>query len=267
MSQVVIAGDVSGTVTLQAPSTAGTTVLTLPSTSGTLVTTASGTANTATNIAGGSAGEIPFQTASGATSFTGVGTSGQVLTSAGTGTPTWSTPSAGAMSLISTQTASGSSSIAFTGLSGYDKYLLIFTSVYLSNNLSYLNVQFGTGSGPSYITSGCSAADTYIEAAYHGSGYTNSSYIALAGFTFASVYGNPATSISGSSVINNMLQNTNGNTSIVTNYTLVDNGNSAGVGCCNGIAIGNTSVKTAIKIYANNGNITSGIFSLYGISS
>lgn len=36
MSQLVIAGDTSGTVTLQAPSVAGATVLTLPTTSGTL---------------------------------------------------------------------------------------------------------------------------------------------------------------------------------------------------------------------------------------
>ena len=41
MSSVVIAGDTSGTVTLQAPSVAGTTTLTLPSTSGTVVTTGS----------------------------------------------------------------------------------------------------------------------------------------------------------------------------------------------------------------------------------
>jgi hypothetical protein len=39
MSSVVIAGDTSGTVTLQAPSVAGTTTLTLPSTSGTMATT------------------------------------------------------------------------------------------------------------------------------------------------------------------------------------------------------------------------------------
>jgi hypothetical protein len=39
MSSVVIAGDVSGTCTLQAANAAGTTVLTLPTTSGTLVTT------------------------------------------------------------------------------------------------------------------------------------------------------------------------------------------------------------------------------------
>jgi hypothetical protein len=43
MSSVVIAGNTSGTVTLNAPDIAGTTVLTLPTTSGTLVTTAGGT--------------------------------------------------------------------------------------------------------------------------------------------------------------------------------------------------------------------------------
>jgi hypothetical protein len=41
MSSVVISGDTSGTVTLQAPATAGSTILTLPSTSGTVITSAS----------------------------------------------------------------------------------------------------------------------------------------------------------------------------------------------------------------------------------
>jgi hypothetical protein len=39
MSSVIIAGDVSGSVSLVAPSAAGTTTLTLPTTSGTIVTT------------------------------------------------------------------------------------------------------------------------------------------------------------------------------------------------------------------------------------
>ena len=43
MASLIVAGDTSGTVTLQAPAIAGSTVLTLPSTSGTLVTTAGGT--------------------------------------------------------------------------------------------------------------------------------------------------------------------------------------------------------------------------------
>jgi hypothetical protein len=42
MASIVINGDTSGSVTLQAPATAGATVLTLPSTSGTVLTTASG---------------------------------------------------------------------------------------------------------------------------------------------------------------------------------------------------------------------------------
>ena len=40
MSSIVIAGDTSGTVTLQAPAISGTTTLTLPSASGTMLTTA-----------------------------------------------------------------------------------------------------------------------------------------------------------------------------------------------------------------------------------
>jgi hypothetical protein len=39
MSSVIIAGNVSGTITLDAPNIAGTTTLTLPTTSGTIVTT------------------------------------------------------------------------------------------------------------------------------------------------------------------------------------------------------------------------------------
>lgn len=56
MSSVVIAGDVSGTVTLQAPSAAGSTVLTLPSATGTLVGTGTSSQVTqamlSTNVAG-----------------------------------------------------------------------------------------------------------------------------------------------------------------------------------------------------------------------
>jgi Sec7-like guanine-nucleotide exchange factor len=41
MSAVVIAGDTSGTITLNAPAVAGTTTLTLPTTNGTIITTGS----------------------------------------------------------------------------------------------------------------------------------------------------------------------------------------------------------------------------------
>lgn len=94
MSSVVISGDTSGTVTLQAPAIAGTTVLTLPATSGTVITTASGTAATATNLAGGSNGTIPYQSASGTTQMLAAGTSGYYLQSNGVAAPTWTAVSA-----------------------------------------------------------------------------------------------------------------------------------------------------------------------------
>ena len=49
MSQLIIAGDTSGTVTLQAPAVAGSTTLSLPSTTGNVVTTTS-TPSTSGNI-------------------------------------------------------------------------------------------------------------------------------------------------------------------------------------------------------------------------
>ena len=67
MSSVIVAGDVSGSVSLTAPSAAGSTVITLPSTSGTMLS--SGSVVTA---------------AQGGTGLTSVGTSGNLLTSNGT---------------------------------------------------------------------------------------------------------------------------------------------------------------------------------------
>jgi hypothetical protein len=56
MSSVVIAGNTSGTITLDAPNVAGTTVLTLPTANGTVLTTASSGVVTqamlSTNVAG-----------------------------------------------------------------------------------------------------------------------------------------------------------------------------------------------------------------------
>ena len=56
MSSVVIAGDTSGSVTLQAPATAGSPILTLPTTSGTLLTSATNNIS-ASNI---TTGTLPY---------------------------------------------------------------------------------------------------------------------------------------------------------------------------------------------------------------
>ena len=55
MSSIVVAGDTSGSVTLQAPAVAGSTVLTLPAVSGTVITNTAGVVTQAmlsTNVAG-----------------------------------------------------------------------------------------------------------------------------------------------------------------------------------------------------------------------
>ena len=45
MSSIIVAGDTSGTITLQAPAVSGSTTLTLPSTSGTVITSANLSSN------------------------------------------------------------------------------------------------------------------------------------------------------------------------------------------------------------------------------
>lgn len=63
MASIVVSGDTSGTVTLQAPAVAGTTTLTLPATSGTLITTGGGAAGSFTTLT--STGASSFATSSG----------------------------------------------------------------------------------------------------------------------------------------------------------------------------------------------------------
>jgi len=108
MSSVVISGDTSGSVTLQAPSVAGTTVLTLPATSGTVITGPSGVVAIATGGTGQTTATAAFDALSpitttgdlivgnGSNSATrlAIGANNTVLTSNGT-TATWAAAGGG----------------------------------------------------------------------------------------------------------------------------------------------------------------------------
>jgi len=108
MSSVVISGDTSGSVTLQAPAVAGTTVLTLPATSGTVITgpggvvaiTEGGTGQTTATAAFNAlnpmttTGDILYESSPTVAARLPIGSTGQVLTVAG-GLPSWAAAAGG----------------------------------------------------------------------------------------------------------------------------------------------------------------------------
>jgi hypothetical protein len=94
MSSVVISGDTSGSVTLQAPSVAGTTVLTLPATSGTVITGPGGVTSVASGGTGAAtltANNVILGNGTSAVAFVAPSTTGNLLTSNGT---TWTSAAA-----------------------------------------------------------------------------------------------------------------------------------------------------------------------------
>lgn len=261
MSSLVISGDTSGSVTLQAPAVAGSTILTLPATSGTVITSASGTAATATNLAGGSNGTIPYQSAAGTTQMLAVGTSGQVLQTNGAGAPSWVTPSAGAITLISTQTASSNTSVSWTGLTGYNNYLLIVSGVDFAGT-DYFALEFGTGGTPTYITNGYYNVMTAVDI---GATTTVNSY-RISNYSSAFL-NSPNQTILKTNCVCYIFGMTNSN-----NTTLSFQSNGVTSVPAYGSYVGqstltNTTAKTAIRISGGNSNTFSGTLSLYGISS
>jgi len=246
MSQVIIAGDVSGTVTLQAPSTAGSTVLNLPSTSGYVQAPAT------------------------------VGTSGQFLTSAGGGAPTWSAAPASAMTLISTLTANNTAtSLSWSGLSGYDKYMLIIENLLShGSSIDQYFIYFGTGSGPTYATSGYTRSVMYFDGTSTINGQANGLSSSQSGIIICAL-GNYSSSqtypygLSGSLTISGITSNS---PRLEGTLSYPNSGGNYWANDCIGganFSISSSSTPvTAIKIASSTPvNLQSGSVSLYGISS
>jgi len=101
MSSVVISGNTSGTITLDAPAVAGTTTLTLPATSGTVIVGSGGVTGVANGGTGAStltANNVILGNGTSAVQFVAPGSNGNILTSNGS---TWTSaaPSGGVTSL------------------------------------------------------------------------------------------------------------------------------------------------------------------------
>jgi hypothetical protein len=159
-------------------------------------------------------------------------------------------------------TASNSATLDFTGLSGYTKYLIIFENILpvTSGPTQNLNLRFGTGGGPTYITSNYSY--TYIVSSTGGGvagGGTTGSLIFLA----TNLY-NAGIGVNGSLFVDGMLSGYT--TSQGTFYN-----SSSAIAWWTHISGGgnysNTTAKTALRFFITSGNILSGTASLYGIAS
>jgi len=166
------------------------------------------------------------------------------------------------MSLVSTITASNNTNVSFSGLANYDKYLLIVEDAIPATQNDYLFLQIGTGATPTYITSNYNQGYLSGLSAASAGQLTLQSHIQLNAFTNAQ----NNTSVSGSSGVvwfTGLL----GGRDMAVNGQFSQNGNSIEVDIFGGAASSNSIAKTAIKLFYGNGNVSSGIFSLYGISS
>jgi hypothetical protein len=101
-------------------------------------------------------GDIIVRNASNNTDRLGIGSSGKVLSSDGTDV-SWQTPSgAGALAFLEGHTASNSGTLDFTSFisSTYDDYLIEVVGILPATDAADLQLQVGTGGGPTYDTTG-----------------------------------------------------------------------------------------------------------------
>lgn len=191
------------------------------------------------------------------------GSSGQVLTSQGSGAaPTWTTPSSGAMTLISTTTASNSANVLFTGLSNaYTTYLIIVSNAVPANNATEFRVQLSTDSGGSYVTTPWYMTDWYSGVGgATGTGSTSNAYVRLlSGISNVASNGG----ISATIYLHNPGRTNAGMQ--VQAQTSGYNNSSTGFSIASGTYQSTAAINAANLLFSS-GNITSGVFKLYGIS-
>lgn len=215
----------------------------------------SSAANTVTGLATANNGTL-ITSATGVPSLLANGTTGQVLTATTGSPPSWSaagTP--GQFVLISSQTASNSASIAFND-ANYTSYMIVCDSVVPITNAALLQILLSNNSGSSYL------ATNYIGGVGELTPSAGTGLWAVANSTTAADVTNTiANSAPGAGAVIYLYGMNSGNfASIGGSYNA--NGNKAGVisACNNG-----TTAINGFKFQMSTGNISSGVFTLYGI--
>jgi hypothetical protein len=195
-----------------------------------------------------------------------ISVSGSTLTFSDSTTQT-TAATAAAMTLISTINANNTSTqLTFTGLSGYDKYLLVYENIQVTSTGGDLRMVLGTGSSPTYITSGYYGWDLYYATSSSGlavlSNYSN--LFLVGGYYNGAITG--SSGISGYAILQGMNNSTDTSIQLRQVFASYGGGNPYQVDNFDVFIQGNSTPKTAIKIYSA-ANLVSGKVSLYGMSS
>ena len=167
----------------------------------------------------------------------------------------------GALSLVSTLTANNTAaSLEWTGLTD-SNYLIVVRALQPATNVVDIYLQFGTGAGPTWGTSGYHSGNRYWVESSGVNGLTN--YVSQAGIIIANVVDNTnggllSTIIKmfGLSLSNRhsaMFETMRLNAGVVANLI--------GAGTASG-----TTAKTAVRLITSAGNLASGTASLYSLS-
>jgi len=206
---------------------------------------------------GGTTATAPLQ------SIASVGTADQVLTSNGAGAlPTFQDAGGGGnWVLIDEETASTSASVEFTDLSSdYSNFYVAINNV-IPASASDLYLQVSQDNGTNWRTSGYASRLASITTVASGS--TPSAGIGLAGNSTSLAAGSP---IFVSCFINSPVSSSYYTGASSHGYFKL-NGSNAKALTIGGGYYGTAEANTAIRFIMSTGNITSGLFSLYGLSA
>lgn len=165
----------------------------------------------------------------------------------------------GTWNLLGTQIASGSASLTFSNMGPYSNYKLVYTNVVAASaGGQAIRLRYNQGAG--IVTTGYSGGGVYTTAAAGPTLLSGITTYAILNFAT----GNAVPASSGECLLGNMQYVNSQGVSYSTTA-----GNPAGAYGFGGFGgtFGNTAAITALEVTMASGNIATGIFSLYGISS
>ena len=210
------------------------------------------------------AGDVLYASGANTLAKLAKGSDDEVLTLA-SGVPSWASAGGGAWNLIQVQTASADDYIEFTTqlTSTYDVYKIFLTNIHVEDDDVTLQSQFRQSA--SYITSGYQYANGACYAPsgnVNGVGSTSAAFMRLNRVS----YGNSTGEGVGMEITIWDPLGTDNAKKVMCDDVGVDNNAAFNREWGGGMYNGNQAAMDGIKFYMSGGNITSGEFTIYGLS-